>query len=202
MRLRTMGRLAGITLIEALIALVIAVLGILGVLGMQMRTLADTQTSVRRAQAIRLIEDFSERTRAHPNSLAAIASYRLPWRHGGSPQTRPAAPDCSRTECTPQEMGLHDMGQWMESVHRTLPGSSVRLFPLGDEDASWSGTGNQRQLVVAIGWRENGASAPVDHERADDCPAGQTCHFQHISLSGRCAPYFASGPVRLFCPGP
>lgn len=194
MRLRAMRRLAGITLIESLIALVIAVLGILGVLGMQMRTLADTRTSVHRAQAIRLIEDFSERTRAHPNSLAAIAHYSLPWRHGGSDQALPAAPDCSRSDCTPQEMSLHDMGQWLESVHQSLPGSSVRIAPLNED-------GDPRQLVVAIGWRENQTPGRADHDRASGCPADRTCHFQHISLSGRCVPYFADGPVRFFCPG-
>ena len=51
----------GITLIESLVAIVIAALGILGIVGVQMRTLADTQTTVRRAQAIRLIEDLAGR---------------------------------------------------------------------------------------------------------------------------------------------
>ena len=52
----------GISLIESLVAIVVMALGILGILGVQMRTLADTQSGVRRAQAIRLIEDLSERT--------------------------------------------------------------------------------------------------------------------------------------------
>ena len=47
----------GISLIESLVAIVVMALGILGILGVQMRTLADTQTGVRRAHAIRLIED-------------------------------------------------------------------------------------------------------------------------------------------------
>ena len=62
----------GITLIESLVAIVIAALGILGILGMQMRTLTDTQTSVRRAQAIRLIDDLSERIKVCPNSLLSV----------------------------------------------------------------------------------------------------------------------------------
>ena len=37
----------GITLIESLVAIVVAALGILGILGVQMRTLTDTQTTVR-----------------------------------------------------------------------------------------------------------------------------------------------------------
>lgn len=65
----------GISLIESLVAIVIAALGILGVLGVQMRTMSDTSTTVRRAQAIRLIEDLGERLKTNPNALSNIASY-------------------------------------------------------------------------------------------------------------------------------
>ena len=58
----------GITLIESLVAIVVMALGILGILGIQMRTLSDTQNGVRRAQAIRLIENLSERKKVNPNS--------------------------------------------------------------------------------------------------------------------------------------
>ena len=69
----------GITLLESLIAIVVMALGILGIVGVQMRTLADTQTTVRRAQAIRLIEDLSERMKVNPNSLADISGYVTDW---------------------------------------------------------------------------------------------------------------------------
>jgi type IV pilus assembly protein PilV len=59
-------RQRGISLIESLIAIVVTALGILGILGVQMRTLSDTSTTVRRAQAIRLIEDLGERMRVNP----------------------------------------------------------------------------------------------------------------------------------------
>ena len=65
----------GITLLESMIAIVVAALGILGILGVQMRTLTDTQTSMRRAQAIRLIEDLSERMKVNPNALSGINTY-------------------------------------------------------------------------------------------------------------------------------
>ena len=75
----------GITLVESLVAIVVMALGVLGILGVQMRTLADTQTSVRRAQAVRLIEDLSERIRANPGGLSQLASYVMD-------QPAPAAP--------------------------------------------------------------------------------------------------------------
>lgn len=79
---------SGFALIESLIAIVVVALGILGILGVQMRTLADTQTGVRRAQAICLIEDLSERLKVNPNALGNIANYEIA---AGTP---PAPPDC------------------------------------------------------------------------------------------------------------
>jgi type IV pilus assembly protein PilV len=76
---RQIGKQRGITLLESLIAIVVAALGILGILGVQMRTLTDTQTSMRRAQAIRLIEDLSERMKVNPNALSGINTYVTGW---------------------------------------------------------------------------------------------------------------------------
>ena len=84
----------GIALIESLVAIVITALGILGILGVQMRTLADTQTGVRRAQAIRLTEDLSERAKVNPNALANIAQYVQGFGAAGTPPT-----DCKSSAC-------------------------------------------------------------------------------------------------------
>lgn len=205
MQLKPAGHQAGITLIESLIAVVIAALGILGVLGMQMRTLADTQTGVRRAQAIRLIEDLSERTRANPNSLAVLAKYSIPWGSSAS-----NAKDCTTSECEPAEMSAYDMQQWVASVRQTLPGSTYQLAIVSGEH-HFDNVDNERLLLIGIGWRENEKSSDTDYDHpltgktdsgpawANGCPAGKTCHFQLISLSGRCVPY--SVPAQFFCPG-
>ena len=81
-------RQGGITLVESLVAIVVAALGILGILGTQMRTLTDTQTTLRRAQAIRLIEDLSERMRVNPNALASLDAYVSDF------SSRPSPGDC------------------------------------------------------------------------------------------------------------
>ncbi len=73
----------GISLIESMVAIVVMALGILGILGVQMRTLADTQTGVRRAQAIRLIEDLSERMKVNPNALGSLGNYTTGWGRTG-----------------------------------------------------------------------------------------------------------------------
>ena len=68
-------RQRGISLIESLVAIVVMALGILGILGVQMRTLTDTQAGVRRAQAIRLIEDLGERLQNNPDALGNLSTY-------------------------------------------------------------------------------------------------------------------------------
>src|SRR5690606_32281252 len=86
-------RQRGITLIESLVAILVTALGILGILGVQMRTLTDTQTTVRRAQAIRLIEDLGERLKVNPNALMVLGSYQSGWT--ANPPTPPAGTNCA-----------------------------------------------------------------------------------------------------------
>ena len=65
----------GFSLLESMIAIIVMVLGVLGILGLQMRTLTDTQSSVRRAQAIRLIGDLGERLQSNPDALGNLTVY-------------------------------------------------------------------------------------------------------------------------------
>jgi type IV pilus assembly protein PilV len=200
----------GITLIESLVAIVVAALGILGILGVQMRTLSDTQTSVRRAQAIRLIEDLSERMKAHPNALISINSYTIGWRVGAAP-TPQASTLCDTSTCSPNNFAAYDLREWKRSVERALPLGDANVFFAPGETVA----GSRRQLGVIIRWRENerdtNASYKADLETtsaalggtgAPDCGVGFTCHLQYIPVSSRCAPYFADAVVQYFCPGP
>jgi type IV pilus assembly protein PilV len=216
-------RQTGITLIESLVAIVVAALGILGILGVQMRTLSDTQTSVRRAQAIRLIEDLSERMKAHPNALMSIDSYVIGWRAGAAP-TPQAAKLCDTATCTSAEFAAYDLREWKRAVERALPLGDANVFFAPGEPTA----GTRRQLGVLIRWRENERAtvagdadylANLDTASADlggvagpggtpACNASATsvprytCHMQYIPVSSRCAPYFADVTVQYFCPGP
>lgn len=218
-------RQRGITLLESLIAIVVAALGILGILGVQMRTLTDTQTSMRRAQAIRLIEDLSERMKVNPNSLSAINTYVQNWTV--TPPTAAAATICEAgTACAQGQLAEYDIREWKRLVERTLPlGNASTFLALADGDAT--NISNRRQLGVLIRWRENERTdfANADDQQAymdainagaslnDDgsistsdptqCTAGFTCHLQYIPVSARCAPDFRAGnsaPL-FFCPG-
>lgn len=192
----------GISLIESLVAIVVTALGILGILGVQLRTLADTQTGVRRAQAIRLIEDLSEQTKVNPNALSNINSYLLAW---GATPTAPV--DCATTACNPQQLALYDVRQWRQTVINSLPSADATIFVVPDETVA----NNNRQLGVMISWRENErdtASASIFRITNADtgsaaCPADRICHLQYIQLTARCAPYTLGGPtlIQTFCPG-
>jgi len=215
----------GITLIESLVAIVIAALGILGILGVQMRTLSDTSTTVRRAQAIRLIEDLSERLKAHPNALLSLNDYAGAWNTPSTAVNVPAT-NCASGACNGTQLTAYDVAIWRRSVQQQLPVGDATIFLAPGDDAT-----NRRQLGVIIRWRENERSTDASYKndidatniRATDgtLSAGQgtgagagpvcnldpanptfTCHLQYIPVSARCAPYDAGGGLKqLYCAG-
>lgn len=204
----------GIALMESLAAIVIAAVGILGVLGVQMRTLSDTQTTVRRAQAIRLIEDFSERLKVHPNALGSLSSYTSGF------SNVPTTGNCATAACDRAELAAYDLRIWKQAVSKTLPLGQASIFTsLGETTAA-----SRRQLGVVIAWRENERDTDTDTKYKDEidatkikqsdgsfvdatgggdnaCPEKYTCHVQYIPVPARCAPYLSGGFTQYFCPG-
>lgn len=192
----------GFSLIESLVAIVVMALGILGILGVQMRNLTDTQTGVRRAQAIRLIEDLGERLQNNPDALSNLSAYTA---------TPGAATNCTTSACTPADLAKSDIWQWRTNVTRVLPGAQAIVF---------IPQGGSRQLGVLIGWNESqynpdgkalatadstAMKAPfvVSGTKADataaSCPAGLICHLQYIQPTQRCTPWSLGGGT-LYCP--
>ena len=210
-------RQRGITLIESLVAIVVAALGILGILGVQMRTLTDTQTTVRRAQAIRLIEDLSERLKVNPNAVAAMANYVSDFNNAPNPVSGGCASGCNGSD-----QAKHDLFLWKERV-KVLPLGKANIFiPKAEADVSKVAPEQRRQLGVMIAWRENERDTnstykdDIDATKARDvngvaqniagdaatCPANHTCHLQFIPISARCAPYKpGGGATQYYCPG-
>lgn len=213
MRLKALPQ-RGVTLLESMIAIVLVALGVLGILGVQLRTLADTQTAVRRAQAIRLIEDLGERIKANPTSLTAavLANYAA--------AASDPSPDCA-SGCGPAAMALADIAQWKANVAATMPLGEATVFIV----APGATTNVRPQLGVMVAWRENerqreGATAaeklayktPFATDTVTtgastgttsvSCPADRICHLQYLQPTLRCAPYVA-GDVNnpsLYCP--
>ena len=209
----------GISLIESLVAIVVMALGILGILGVQMRTLSDTSTSVRRAQAVRLIEDLGERMKTNPNALANLNTYVSNF------AAIPTVGSCA-TGCNPTQLATYDLAVWKRTVQENLPMGKASIFVPPAESGLPAGQG--RQLGVMIAWRENerdnstgtgGYKDDIDATkvRAADgtlsagggtdtatnaCPADHTCHLQYIPVPSRCAPYApGTGGPFYYCPG-
>ena len=195
----------GITLLESLVAIVVMALGILGILGVQMRTLSDTQTGVRRAQAIRLIEDMGERMKANPSALANLSSYVSNF------AASPTVPSCA-SGCTAANLATYDVAVWKRTVRESLPLGKASIFVApGEAD------GNRRQLGVIVAWRENERDGMSTTDKAainatltagagtdtatNACPADHTCHLQYLVAPSRCAPYAPGGLIVYYCPG-
>ncbi|MFY3386912.1 type IV pilus modification protein PilV [Paracidovorax sp. MALMAid1276] len=206
-------RQRGLTLVESLVAVVLTALGILGILGVQMRTLTDTSTTVRRAQAIRLIEDLGERMKANPNALASINSYVSGF------AVTPTATSCA-SGCNTAQLAAYDLAVWKTAVQRTLPLGKANIFIPSAETPL--GVGQRRQIGIMIAWRENERDTSAAYKddidatkaKANDgtlsdgaggvaaCPADHTCHLQYIPVAGRCAPYTPGGNAAMYyCPG-
>lgn len=192
----------GISLIESLVAIVVMALGILGILGVQMRTLSDTQNGVRRAQAVRLIEDLGERLQANPDALNNLTTYT----------TSPASPtNCATSECSASALAEFDISRWRTNVSNSLPSAQAIVF---------IPQGGARQLGVLIGWRESQynqdgktlstsdaaamkspfatAITKADGTTAS-CPDGLICHLQYLQPVQRCTPWSLGGST-LYCP--
>ena len=144
-------RQGGVSLIEALVAALVTALGVLGILMMQMRTMANTQAAVRQAQAIRLIENLSERMRMNPNSFAqgVANNYVIGWE-----QPIPAT-SCA-TGCAADVLARFDIQEWRKDVRAALPLADANVFLVNDESSV--DAGSRRQIGVMIAWRENESS--------------------------------------------
>lgn len=202
-------RQRGITLIESMVALVIAALGILGILGVQMRTLSDTSTTVRRAQAIRLIDDLGERMRTNPNAMVNLGSYVSNF------ATNPAVGSCA-SGCDHAALAAYDLAVWKQAVRNSLPLGQAEIFiPPAEAGVA---AAQRRQLGVMIAWRENEGdgrkTVDIDATKVRDnsgtltdgatlaCPANRICHLQYIPVPARCAPYAPGGNAPMYyCPG-
>jgi type IV pilus assembly protein PilV len=202
-------RQRGITLIESMVALVIAALGILGILGVQMRTLSDTSTTVRRAQAIRLIDDLGERMRTNPNAMVNLGSYVSNF------ATNPAVGSCA-SGCDHAALAAYDLAVWKQAVRNSLPLGQAEIFiPPAEAGVA---AAQRRQLGVMIAWRENEGDGrktdDIDATKVRDnsgnltngaalaCPANSICHLQYIPVPARCAPYAPGGNAPMYyCPG-
>jgi type IV pilus assembly protein PilV len=163
----TKRRQAGIALLESLIALAILAGALLGMLFVQLRTMAEAQSTTHRAQALRLIEDLAERIQSNPGGFAQLADFRSDWGPAAA-----GAPDCEAQWCGAAALARWDLHAWKSRVAHALPLGDAKVFDLPGEP--------RRALGVMIGWRADrpdGASATAP---GIACPQGLLCHLGHV----------------------
>ena len=209
-------RQRGITLIESLVALVISVLGIIGILGMQMRTLVDSQTATRRAQAVRLIEDLSERMRVHPNARDGLMRYM--------PAGTTIVSDFDHTPDPEDCIGNHPSCVLFANELATWKGSVENILRLDDAAsvflAPWEDATAPTQIGIMVSWRANESADMTEDDLNNldttkvregdewisatgkdgvECPDGRICHLQYITVAARCAR--SQNDNKIYCPG-
>lgn len=200
----------GFALFEALISLLIITLGLLAILGLQLRTLADTQTSVKRAQAVDLVNQLAERIRANPSAITNFNSFLL------TQGTTPSTATCETTQLDANQRAKCEVNNWLVNVKNVMPLGDAAVFLPADYPSGF--TGDITQIGVLISWRAN-EKKNSDGTTADDyvsafnvdtgftgagslsCPDGRICHLQFIPLTSRCTPYKKSGSPQFFCAG-
>lgn len=170
----------GITLLESLVSVVILAVAVLGMLGVQLRTLAETQTGVRRAQAVRLIEDFAERVKTNADRSNQLGSYVSTWTNV------PTGTNCLTAGCSSTQLAAWDVQQWKQSVADALPNGQASIFLSTSEAVD---PGNRRQLGIMVGWRTNERrsndtkyldSFDVSTGSPATCPVGLICHVVYV----------------------
>jgi type IV pilus assembly protein PilV len=166
-----MHRLAGVALLEALIALAILAGALLALLYMQLRTQADTESTLRRAQAMHLIDDLAERIRTNPSGFDELASYRSDWGTAPSP-----AIDCQTQSCGPAHLAQWDLSQWKANVAQSLPKGDAMVFDPPDLPPGTP----RRMLAVMVGWHIRSGDSFELAVPGASCPTGHACQFGHV----------------------
>ena len=161
----------GVALIEALVALAILGGALLGLLFTQLRTAADAESALRRAQAIHLIDDLAERIRSNPKGFAVLPSYRSDWGTAPAPGI-----DCQAQFCDPEQLARWDVAQWKANVARALPQGDATIF---DPRESPAGTPT-RLLGVLVGWQTRSGDSFELAVPGASCPIGHACQFGHV----------------------
>ena len=179
----------GLSLLEVMVSVVIMAAGILSVIGMQLRTLSNSQDSVRRTQAIRLIDDLSDRLRLLPDGYTQSTHYLLDWASTPSGTLKTTCVG-SAAGCNVSDFAQADAHRWLDAVVNTLPMGQANVFATDDP----------RQLGVMLAWRKNEAddeaaallAPPSTGDAEVSCPDERICHLQYISLTQRCVPVDAN----------
>lgn len=156
---RTTPRHLGIALIEALVALVILAFGVLGLLWMHQQALTQQRQQLMRSMATGIADDLAERLRLNAPQRAM---YAKTWGNANA-----AAPDCTTTTCSPQDLAGWDIQQVQQSLQSQLPEGDTAIFALTDATGWWG---------IVIAWRDANETYRTDTASGSPtCPTQMSC---------------------------
>ena len=149
----------GIALIEALVALIILAFGVLGLLWMHQQALTQQRQQLMRSMATGIADDLAERIRLNAPQRAM---YAKAWGNIAI-----AAPDCTITACSRQDLAAWDIQQVQQTLQSQLPEGDTAIFALTDA-AGWWG--------IAIAWRDANETYRTDTASGSPtCPTQMSC---------------------------
>jgi type IV pilus assembly protein PilV len=149
----------GIALIEALVALIILAFGVLGLLWMHQQALTQQRQQLMRSIATGIADDLAERIRLNAPQRAM---YAKAWGNIAI-----AAPDCTITACSRQDLAAWDIQQVQQTLQSQLPEGDTAIFALTDA-AGWWG--------IAIAWRDANETYRTDTASGSPaCPTQMSC---------------------------
>ena len=139
----------GFTLIEVLVALVVLGIGVLGIAKLTLYSVRSNDSAYLRTQATNLANAGMDYLRA--NRLIAITgAYNLALT--GVP---PGAASClAPAVCTPTNLALYDLNQWITRVSQALPSGEGQIVTVV--------VGDQVTATITVQWDDAVAQATIN----------------------------------------
>jgi len=139
-KLRAIAQENGFSLIEVLIALLVLAIGLLGMASLMLTSMKSNQSAYQRSQANWLAYDIAERMRLNRDLAISGNSYVIT-----AATTVPSDPGCKASGCSPANVALLDVREWMGQLN----------------DAGINGTvaRNGNEFTITVSWQEDSSTA-------------------------------------------
>jgi type IV pilus assembly protein PilV len=141
-------RMAGVSIIEALVALVIISVGMLGIAGLYLTSMQAGRSANLRMQAINLTTDMADHIRSNKRGLP---SYKA------SAADKGTVHDCDTLKCSAVEIAENDIYVWKLAISAALPANANGTLTYTDVADLNPNRKQPDYCEVMITWREAGS---------------------------------------------
>jgi len=146
--IRIHDRMAGVSMVEALVALVIISVGMLGIAGLYLSSLQAGRSANLRMQAVNLATDMADHIRANK---VGLANYKALAADKGTSH------DCVTASCSPKDMAENDIYVWKREISAALPANANGTLTYTDVATVDPTKVPPDRCEVLITWREAGS---------------------------------------------